>query len=78
MSPAVTQWNLSPLAVTYSCAPREGSNTQAGGTEEGEGRMHNQSTIGSKPRCCAMSLNTQDTFWPMPDLISIMESANLS
>ena len=33
MSPAQTQWNFSPLAVTYSWEPRAGSSRQAGGTE---------------------------------------------
>ena len=32
VSPAETQWNLIPLAVTYSCEPRLGSSRHAGGT----------------------------------------------
>ena len=39
LSPAETQWNLIPLAVTYSWEPREGSSRQAGGTGEGRNRI---------------------------------------
>ena len=34
LSPEMTQWNFIPLAVTYSCEPRDESVRQAGGTAE--------------------------------------------
>ena len=32
--------------------------------------MNNQGTISNRPRCCTKSSTAQDTFWPIPGLIS--------